>query len=94
MYSIRDLQLNFRVYDLESGEEIHQSYGVWFNALSQKERESVLRVGYFQRKDKYLGELDFQLDDRYLYTDVAFDINDGYKTVPYDIDLWYDQYFC
>ena len=91
---IKDLQLNFQVYDLESGEIFHQDYGVWFNALSQKEQEDVLRFGYFQRREDYLGDLEYRLDDRYLYADVAFDINAGYKSVPYDIDLWYDQYFC
>ena len=86
---IEDLQLNFQVIDLESGEIFHQDYGVWFNALSQEEQLNVLWLGYFQRND-----LEYQLDIRYLYADVAFDINAGYKAVPYDIDLWYDQYAC
>lgn len=91
---IEDLQLNFQVIDLESGEIFRQDQGIWFNALSQEEQLDVLRLGYFQRKEEYLGELEYRLDNRYLYSDVAFDINAGYKAVPYDIDLWYDQYAC
>lgn len=91
---IKDLQLNFQVIDLESGEIFRQDQGIWFNALSQEEQLNVLRLGYFQRREDYLGELEYRLDDRYLYTDVGFNISEGYKTVPHDIDLWYDQYFC